>query len=182
MEVMERLRKTKRRDIAAAELAVQIVAAALLFSDKMFVCKWWDFLDNTHLGARITDSRSLSFFGAAEIRAVFRYGGAVDMLVCLCAGLTAANIILLLLELHSAKTAEILGRKGFAAVPALVFAVFALVLPAANIRERDYYAVREAYRELSANAAFYIELLLLAAETFLAFAKRALGAGTKKTR
>lgn len=172
MEVMERVRKIKRRDIDTARLAVQIIAAALLFSDKMFICKWWDFLDNTHLGARMTDSRQLSFFGVTEIGAVFRYGGAVDFLIFLCAGLTAVNIILLLLELHSKKAAEILGRKGFAAVPVLTLAAFVSVLPAANIRERDYYAVREAYRELSANGAFYIELLLLAAAVFLSFAKR----------
>ena len=172
MEVLERVRKMKRRDIDTAELTMQIIAAILLFSDKMFTCTWWDFLDNTHLGARVTDTRMLSFFGVTEVGAVFRYGRAVDVLIFTCAGLTAVNIIMLIVSLYSRKTAEILNRKGFAAVSILILAAFAAVIPTANIHGRDYYAVREAYRELSANAAFYAELMLFAVMTFLALVKR----------
>ena len=63
MKIFDELKKLKKQDISAAELAVNIAAAAMLFSDKMFTCKWWDFLSATHLGARVTDTRGLSFFG-----------------------------------------------------------------------------------------------------------------------
>lgn len=172
MKIFAVLKKLKNQDISAAELAVNIAAAAMLFSDKMFTCKWWDFLSATHLGARVTDTCGLSFFGVAEVSYEFTFGTLVALLVFICGGLTAVNIILLTVCLNSGKAAAVLTKKPFAALPALIFIAFISVLTAANIREPDYYAVREAYRELSPNAFFYIEAFLFLVSAFLAAVKR----------
>lgn len=172
MEIVAELKKFKKHDIAAAELAVNIAASALFFSDKMFTCKWWDFLSATHLGARVTDTRGLSFFGAAEASCEFTCGTLVAFLVLICGGLAAANIVLLAVCLNSRKAAALLNGKLFAVMPVLIFITFVSVPAAANIREPDYYAVRQAYRELSPNAFFYIEAILLLISAFLAAIKR----------
>lgn len=172
MEIISSLKKLKRHDISAAELAVNIAAAALLFSDKMFTCKWWDFLSETHLGARVTDTRGLSFFGVAEVSYEFTCGTLAAVSVFLCGGLAAVNIILLAVCLNSRKAAAVLNGKPFAVLPALIFIAFVTVPAAANIREPDYYAVREAYRELSPNAFFCIEAFLLLVSAVLAVIKR----------
>lgn len=172
MEIISALKKLKNHDISAAELAVNIAASALFFSDKMFTCKWWDFLSATHLGARVTDTRRLSFFGVAEMCGVFTCGTLAAVSVFVCSGLAAANIVLLAVCLNSRKAAAILNSKPFAVLPALIFIAFVSVPAAANIREPDYYAVRQAYRELSPNAFFYIEMILLLISVFLAAIKR----------
>ena len=172
MKIFDELKKLKKQDISAAELAVNIAAAAMLFFDKMFTCKWWDFLSATHLGARVTDTRGLSFFGVAEISYEFTFGTLAALLVFICGGLTAVNIILLAVCLNSGKAAAVLNGKPFAALPVLIFIAFISVLAAANIREPDYYAVREAYRELSPNAFFYIEAFLFLVSAFLTVLKR----------
>lgn len=172
MKIFAVLKKLKKQDISAAELAVNIAAAAMLFSDKMFICKWWDFLSATHLGARVTDTCGLSFFGVAEVSDEFTFGTLVALLVFICGGLTAVNIVLLAVCLNSEKAVAVLTKKPFAALPVLIFITFMSVLAAANIREPDYYAVREAYRELSPNAFFYIEAFLFFVSSFLSAVKR----------
>lgn len=172
MKIAAALKKFKKHDISAAELAVNIAASALFFSDKMFTCKWWDFLSATHLGARVTDTRELSFFGVAEASCEFTLSTFVAFTVFICGGLSAANIVLLAVCLNSRKAAAVLNGKLFAVLPVFIFTAFVSVPAAANIREPDYYALRQAYRELSPNAFFYIEALLLSVSVFLAVIKR----------